>query len=284
MLPTAPTAPKPVARATRSKFTTVFINATACYLLAYLVVRLVSQATLVYMGRQAGIPGTWDVSGVHFMLADSGWRRDTVLAVYGPGPAAIGGMAVVAFLLFWKWQRHRRGLAKLLLLWLIFHATNAILGGLLADTITQSGSWFVPNWLLGAGTWPSTVLGLLFGAVQLALGSAAAIPFLLAQDSRTVLQFDHRPLLVRYTILGPWLAGSVLLAVAAIPHLGLNEVLRFGTMGLLLIPLAQGVAEESFTFKKVLPSPTRVSWVLAGLALLGLLAWRLALGGPVAVH
>ena len=261
----------------------LFLNATACYLLAGLLVNFIVQAAPVFAARRANIPGVWGLGGVRFILGDGGWRPDTVLAVYGLGPLLLTGLGGLAFLYFWLRLRQRRGLLKLLLLWLAFHATNAVLGGLLADTVTQSGSWYVPNWLLGGGgTWPSTALALVLAVVQLGLGFLAAIPFLLAQDSRTALQFDNRSRLAIYTIIGPWLVGSLLLALGKAPQLGVNEALRAATMGLLLVPLALGCNQEFFNQSEVLPQPTRVAWGLVGLALLGMVAWRLALGTPVA--
>jgi hypothetical protein len=260
----------------------LFFNATACYLLAYQVVHFVAEAAPVFMARRANIPGIWSLSGVRFVLGDGGWRPDTVLSVYGLGPALLLGLGVVAFGIFWQWQRHRRGIFKLLLLWLAFHATNAVLGGLLADTVTQSGSWYVPNWLLGGGgTWPSTVLGILFAILQLFLGFLAAVPFLLAQESHTALQFENRRRLIGYTILGPWLASSLLLALSRLPLLSVGETLHFVTMGLLLVPLTLGCNQEFFHQNNALPRPTRIAWGLVALAGLGLLAWRLALGTPV---
>ncbi|GAB3636334.1 hypothetical protein GCM10027422_19240 [Hymenobacter arcticus] len=261
----------------------LLLNGTACYLLAYQLVHLVAEAAPVFVARRANIPGVWSLSGIRFILGDGGWRRDSVVNVYGLGPVLLTALGVGAFLLFWLYQRQKRGLFKLLLLWVALHATNTVLGGLLADTVTQSGSWYVPNWLLGGGgTWPSTVLGLLFALVQLGLGFLAAVPFLLAQDSRTALQFDNRARLIIYGVIGPWLAGSLLLAVSKLPHLGVNEALHYATMGLLLVPLAINSNQEFFNQNEVLPYPTRVAWGLVALALLGLLAWRLALGTPVA--
>ena len=280
-----PSTPAPAARSAsvaHSKFLKVFLNATACYLLAYQFVNLVYQASLVYVARRANVPGFWNLGGVRFELSDSGWRRDMVLDVYGTGPALVLLLGGLCFLLFW-WRRQQPGLGKLLLLWIALHATNTVLGGLLADTVTQSGSWYVPNWLLGMGaTWPSMVLGLLFAAVQVVLGFVAAVPFLQAQDSHTILQFDRRAHLVVYALAGPWLVGSLLLALSKLPHLGVNEGLHYATMGLLLIPLAIGCQREFINERGLLPRPTRVAWGLVGLALLALLAWRLALGAGVA--
>ena len=266
----------------RAKFRVVFLNATASYLVAYQLVTFIYQAGTVAAARRLGVPGTWSLEGVRFDLGDSGWGRNMVLDVYSAGPALAFALGVLAFGIFWKRQRHRRGLGKLLLLWIIMHAMNTVFGGLLADTVTQSGSWYVPNWLLG-GTWASALLGLLLGAAQLVLGYLAATPFLLSQDSHTVLQFERRPQLVRYTIFGPWLVGSTLLAISKLPYLSINEGLHYATILLLLIPLALGCLQESFNQKKWTPSPTRLAWGLLVLAGLGLVAWRLALGGGVRV-
>lgn len=288
MQPILPGASANASRA-RGKFLILFLNATACYLLAYQAVHFVAEAAPVFMARRANVPGVWGLAGVRFTLGDGGWHRDMVLGVYGLGPLLVLGLGLFASGWFWAYRprhrRRRRGLLKLWLLWLAFHAGNTVLGGLLADTVTQSGSWYVPNWLLGSGgTWPSPVLGVLFAICEIVLGFLAAIPFLLAQNSRTALQFNNRSQLVRYTIIGPWLVSSLLLALSRLPHLGLNETLHFATMGLLLGPLALGCNQGLFTKhkQKLRPYPTRVAWGMVGLALLALLAWRLALGVPVA--
>lgn len=278
MQPTSTDVAELSSAAVRTKFRVVFFNAIACYLVAYQLATFTYQASTALVARRLGVPGIWNLSGIRFELGDSNWGRNMVLEVYSTGPALTLALGLLALGWFGKRQRHRRGLAKLLLLWVAFHAFNTVLGGLLADTVTQSGSWYVPNWLIGAGnTWPSMMLGLLLAAIQVVLGFVAATPFILAQDSHTVLQFERRPQLIRATIVGPWLAGSLLLSISKSPYLSINEGLHYATMALLLVPLALGCLQESFSQKKWTPSPTRISWVLLALAGLALLAWRVAL-------
>lgn len=271
--------PSPATTAARSKFFSSFLNATACYLLAWLLVNGLYQTAQAVMARRAHVPGRWDLAGLHFTLPNSGWQQSMVLSVYGTGPLLVLALAMLALGAFWKLRR-QRGLVKQLLFWVALVAFNQVLAGLLADTVTQSGWWYVPNWLLNTGgTWPSLVLGLLLSAGQLVLGYGLALPFLLAQDSRTLLQFGNRFYLIAYALLGPWLAGSALLALSKLPHLGLSEVLHYAALGLLLVPLALGLNQPYQDENEVLPPPTYVAWGLVGLALLGVLAWRLALGG-----
>ena len=257
----------------------VFANATACYLLAYQLCTVLYQYAMVQMARREHVPGRWTTGGVRFTITDGEWNYNAVLNVYITGPLLMLLASVLAYILFWKWLRFHRGLAKLLMLWLCFHATNYLLGGLLADSITQSGSAYVPSWLLGTGMGTALVAGLLAGVVQVALGYALGIPFLLAQESRTLLQFDNRPLLIRYTVVGPWLAGSALLVLSRLPLLTTNEVLHYATMGLLLVPLAIGLGLQTLGETPVKPRATHISWGVVALAALAVVAWRVALGG-----
>ena len=265
----------------RGKFKMLFLNATACYVSTYLLVTLLLQGTAAFLARQARIPGYWWLNGVHFTMGDGGWKKDTVLDVYGVGPLLVLLTGTLALLVFLRRQQYQRGMLKVWLLWLVFNAINGVFGGLLADTITQSGSWYVPNWLIGMGTWPSMVFGLLLAAAELGIGFVLGVPFLLAQDSRTILRYERRGTLVQVIILGPWLAGSVLVAISRLPVLSINEMIRFVTMGLLLGPLALSVLPEHISRPMPRSTATRTAWGLLFLTGLVLLLWRIILRAPV---
>ena len=267
----------------RSKLKMLFLNATACYVSTYLLVTLVLQGAEAFLARQARVPGYWWLNGVHFTMGDGGWKKDAVLDVYGVGPVLVLVLGLVALLVFLRRQQYRRGLLKIWLLWLVFQCINGVFGGLLADTITQSGSWYVPNWMIGLGTWPSTVFSLLLVAAQLGIGFVMGIPFLLAQDSRTILRYERRATLVQVIILGPWLAGSVIIALSRLPGLSINEMVRLVTMGMLLGPLALSVLPEHISRPMPRSSPTRTAWGLLLLTVVVLLTWRIVLRLPIAL-
>lgn len=257
----------------------MLLNATACYLLTYQICAFAFQYATVRRAISEQVGGWWTVGGVRFSIIDSEWHYNAVLNVYAIGPLLILLAGTVAFVLFWKWLRFRRGIAKLLVLWGCFHAINFVLGGLLADSITQSGSAYVPSWIMGTGMAVSLVLGVLTGVGQLVLGFSLALPFLLAQESRTLLHFDNRPWLIRAAVVGPWLVGSALLACSRLPLLTTNEVLHYGTMGLLLLPLAIGLSQQTLSATLVKPRATHISWSIVALAVAALVAWRVVLGG-----
>jgi len=121
------------------KTTIVAVNTTVLYLLAYFLVQGIYQLVTLSMAARLGISGVWQLGQLQFRIADAEWWRMGVLAVYGIGPVVCAGLGLVAGWWFWQRARHRRGLFKQFLLWVMLHAANLSLGVFVADTLTQSG-------------------------------------------------------------------------------------------------------------------------------------------------
>lgn len=278
-----PAAPSfPLLLEDRSKFLTAALNGTALYVLAYYLVWGLHQAAKLGMSHHFHLRGNWDPSRIHYTLSDGEWWRTAIIAVHGIGPAVCLVVGAVAFRYFWMSERARRGQFKLLLLWVALHCCNAVFGALLADTLTESGFWYVPDWLFQVGNAVDVVVALLAGLVQLALGYFGAIAFLQAHDSRTVMRHSHRQIMVTSTLVVPWVAGGALIAVTKIPYLSMYEGLHLLMMGLLVMPMALGCLNEIFSDTVREPQRTHVAWGLVAMALGVALAWRLALSPPLA--
>ena len=266
---------------TRSKFLVSALNSTALYMLAYYLVWALHQAARFYVSRFYHLRGNWDPSRIVYTLSDGEWWRTAVVAVHGIGPVMCLGLGVVAFRWFWRSERAKRGNFKLLLLWVAFHACNAVFGALLADTFIQSGFWYVPDWLFRLGNVMNVTLAILAGLAQLALGYFGAVAFLQAHDSKTVMRYANRQLMVVCTLIVPWLMGGAFIALTKINYITVQEFLHLAMMGLLVTPLALGCLNEVFSATVRKPQATQVAWSLVGLAIIIALAWRLALSPPV---
>ncbi|MBO2011021.1 hypothetical protein [Hymenobacter negativus] len=265
----------------KTKFLIAALNGTALYVLAYYVVWAVHQAAKLEVSRFYHLRGTWDPSRIVYTLADGEWWRMAIIGVHGAGPVACVLMGMVAFRWYWRRERARRGTLKLLLLWIAFHCCNAVFGALLADTLTHSGFWYVSDWLLQLGNAVDVILALLAGMVQLALGYFGAIAFLQAHDSRTVMRYSHRQLMVVSTLIVPWLVGGACIALAKRPYLSVYEGVHLLMMGLLVTPLGLGCLNEVFSDTVERPQPTHVAWGLVALAVLMAVAWYMALSPPI---
>ena len=267
--------------ADKGKFLVSALNGTALYVLAYYFVWGLHQGAEVGLSRHYNLRGTWDPSRISYTLADGEWWRTAIIAVHGVGPVVCLLVGLGAFRWYWQRERARRGHFKLLLLWVAFHSCNAVFGALLADTLTHSGFWYVPDWLLQLGNVPNVLLALLAGLAQLALGYFGAVAFLQAHDSKTVMRHANRQRMVMCTLVVPWVAGGTFIALSKLPYITLHEFLHLLMMGLLITPLALGCLNEVFSDTVKRPQPTHVAWGLVGLALVVALAWRLALSQPM---
>ncbi len=277
MQPSATAAP--VSKSSQ-KFYISALNGTVCFTLAYLLVNGLYQLATVLMAERLRVRGSWGPSTVSFSLADNEWWRLGVVAVYGIGPLVVAGLGLLAYQWYWQRQRAQRGLLKLLLLWVALHAVNAVLGGLVADTFLRTGFYYVPAWLLGLGTVVNVVLAVVAGLAQVVVGSWAAVAFLQAHDSRTVMRYEYRQRMVVSTIVLPWLLGAALLALVKAPRFSLQEGLHLAALLLLLLPMAVGCLNELFGATVRSPQGTGGAGGLLALGALLLLGWRRLLSPP----
>lgn len=278
---TITSAPAPSATS-RTKFLISALNGTAHFVLAYYLVWGLHDMAKIAAATHFKIHGNWNPSRITFKLDDSEWWRTAVVAVYGIGPLLCLLMGVVAFIWFWRRERARRGQLKLFLLWVTFHSCNAVFGALLADTITHSGFWFVPGWLLVLGNVVTIVLAILAGLIQLVLGYFGAVAFLQAHDSKTVMRYHNRQQMVFSTLIAPWVVGSLFITLTKLPYFTTPECMHLLMIGLLLVPLAAGCLSELFSSTVKRPQPTRIGWGLVAAAVLVAVAWRLILSPLVA--
>jgi hypothetical protein len=281
MLPETSTLSSQPFESNKRKFLISALNGTALFVLAYYLVWGLHQLAKAGVSAYYGLRGTWDPSRIVYTMADDEWWRTAVIAVHGIGPAICLLLGLAAFLWFWKNVRARRGQLKLFLLWVAFHCCNAVFGALLADTFTQSGFWYVPDWLLRVGNIANVFLAILAGLVQLALGYLGAVAFLQAHDSKTVMRYANRQLMVVSTLIAPWVAGSAFVFLFKMKYITIHEELHLAMMGLLVTPLALGCLNEVFSSTVNRPMPTRISWGLAGLAVTVAMLWRIFLSPPV---
>ena len=282
MEPTTSTVSSPASDSEKNKFFISALNGTGLYVLAYYLVWGVHEVVKVQASHFFHLRGSWNPSRVVYTLSDGEWWRTAVVTVYGAGPLACLVLGLLAFRWYWGSERARRGQRKLLLLWVAFHACNAVFGALLADTFTQSGFWYTVDWLLRIGNAVNVLLALLAGLMQLALGYFGAVAFLQAHDSKTVMRYPNRQKMVLSTLVAPWVAGSLFIMLLKQPYLTIQEVLHLALMGLLITPMALGCLNEVFSDTVKRPQATRVAWGLVALAVVVALAWRLALSPPVA--
>ena len=201
------------------KFTISAANGTVLYVLAYTFVYAVHQAVKVALSAHYHLRFIWNISQIKYTMADNEWWRSAIIAVHGVGPFVCTMLGFAAYRWYWAVLRGNRGLFKLLILWIALHCCNLVLGALLADTFTQSGFWYVPSWVFQLGNVPNIVLAFFAGLGQLAIGYFVSTAFLQAHDSKTVMRYQNRQRMVVYTLLFPFLFGTLIIGFSKAPNL-----------------------------------------------------------------
>lgn len=274
------TPPIDSAASQRQKFLVTTFNGTALFVFTYYLVWGVHDLAKFGVSRHYHLRGIWDPSHLVYTMADNEWWRTAVVAVYGVGPLMCLVLGIVAFRWYWVRERARRGQLKLLLLWVVFHSCNAVLGALLSDTFIQTGVWYVPDWLFRVGNVLNVALAVLAGLTQMGIGYFGAMAFLQAHDSKTVMRYANRQRMVVSTLIMPWVAGSIFIALTKFSYLSMYEALHLLMMGLLVTPCALGCLNELFSSTVKRPQPTHVAWGLVALAVVTALVWRFVLSPP----
>lgn len=259
------------------KFRVTLINNVVLYVLAYTFVWSLHQFAKMGLSEYLHLRGSWDPSRIVYTMADNEWWRLAIIAINGIGPFVSLVLAFAAYTWYWRRLRAKRGLFKLLVLWVALHALNLGLGALLADNFTQTGFWFVPSWVFQLGNVPNVLAGIVAGLGQIAMGYFAGVPFLQAHDSKTVMRYQNRRRMVMYTIILPYVFGTVIICVSRLPDLSLSETVRLVTMGLLVVPMTLGCLSELFGSTVRGPKNTHVAWGMMGLGVILLLVWHLFL-------
>lgn len=265
----------------RSKFVVTALNGGALYVLAYYIVWGLHQGAKLGVSNYLHLRGNLDPSRLIFTMGDGEWWRTAIIAVHGIGPAGCLVLGGLTLWWFWTSERAKRGNFKLLLLWITFHCYNLVFGALLADTLLQTGSWYVIDWLFNQGNAFNILVAVLSGLLQMGLGYFSAAAFLQAHDSKTVMRFPNRRRMIIFTLILPWVAGSIFIGLTKTSYFSLYEALHLVTMGLLVIPIAHGCLSELFSSTVRRPQITRIAWGLVTMAVVVAVAWRLALSPPV---
>lgn len=275
------TSPTDSERLENRKFLISAVNGTVLYVLAYYFIYGLHQLAKMAVSQHFSLRGSWDPSRIVYSMADGDWWRTAVIAAYGVGPLVSLLVGFIAYQVYWRNLRARRGVIKLLALWIAFHGFNAFFGALLADTFTQSGFWYVPSWLFELGNIINVLLAFVGGLMQIGLGYLMAAAFLQAHDSKTVMKYQRRQRMVIHTLFIPWAAGTLIIILAKVPYIEIQEILRLLMMGLLVTPTALASINELFESTVRKPQPTHFVWGLIVLTVIVIFVWRMALSPPI---
>lgn len=268
-------APETVEKTDPVKNFFVFANNTALYILAFMLIHGLYNGVTALMARVFHIKIFYGLSAVRYFMQDENWFPFQVVIIFTAGPVAcLFAARVFSFLL--RFVHDKRTFWKTFIFWGFMHAINYGIGSVIGGAISRSGVWHAMEWLL-YDSLVITFLAIWTVPVLLVIGLIFTIPFLKCCDSRTLILFVNRNKLMQTSLIGPWLAGSLVLHLQKYPYNTLYEMVLYGTMVFMVIPIY--IFSKQCLVGETVDGPrrTRLEWKIILPVLLAVIAYRIIL-------
>lgn len=251
------------------------INSTALYIVAYLLVYMIYQITVLIVASR------WKLDSVlyYFDLAFNDysplWSRFNIIVITFSGPLVVLLVGILFFRIFAN-RPKVKGFLKLFFLWIGIHGLNLFLGAFSTGVSFDEGFGYVANWLYLNLFW-QILFALVFLFVLGVIGYYSAPRFLETSNSVFKIKQENRVKFLFHQVFLPWLIGGFIIYMVKIPN---NMPYDTGNLLTLVV-----VAVAMLFNKKGRPNlifnserkPTRVSWVYIAIAVILILAFRIGL-------
>ena len=214
----------------------IAINSTVFFLLSYLIIYLLTQLATCLAASTFEIPSILYFNRIYFNIIGSDWTHDSVKIVFSVGPLLSLFIGLILLIIYSNIYQDNI-LAKILVLWGIFHAFNIFLSSLLVGTLLGTSLGHVLSWMYFKDTEKMTIsIIALFGIFG--FGLITAKPFIFSSN----LYFNNYTERNRKTfILGqlvfPFIIGSLIIYLLKLPDISYYEIGMIITLAIMMLPI-----------------------------------------------
>jgi len=223
----------------RMKFVIVFLQSTAYYVLAFLLVYVIYQLVTILTASAFHIPIDWYYYQLKFPLYTYSklYTRPALVLIFGTGPIVSLMFAFISLKLFFS-KRSASNHFQLFSLWGIVCGINMFFGAYIIGFLTRTEFIYTSEWLM-----MSTVFDIeemLFTLVSigmlLIIGRLLTPLFLVSSGSITLLTPEYRLFFIYSQVILPWITGIGVFFLIVTPHYYIPFLLKTLTPGLIVIP------------------------------------------------
>ncbi len=216
-----------------------FVQSSAWYLLAALIVYIVYQAVTIIVANAYDIPVIWRYSRLVFPLYTWSplYTRQALVVIFASGPVVVFLLALFSLRMVFAKNKSKSRL-NLLFLWMFIHGINMFFGAYIAGILTRTEFVYASEWLFlsNPGDIEEIIFGMLSIAALIFTGRQSVLLFLLSSGSITLVRPRYRLFFVISFIILPWMAGVILFFVITLPHYYIPLILKTLTPGLVVLP------------------------------------------------
>ncbi len=251
------------------------INSTALYIIAYLLVYMIYQLTVLVVASRWGLDSVLYYYDLAFNDYSPLWSRYNIIVVTFSGPF----ISLVIGFVFYKWVANRpkvKSFLKLFVLWIGFHGFNLFLGAFVSGVSFDEGFGYVANWLYLNVFW-KFLLSLIFLSILAMTGYFSAQKFLETSNSLLRVRKRYRTRFLFHQVILPWFIGSIIIFLVKIPNNMPYEAGTLVTMMFAVVPVLFNFKAEPRPNTIEKHKPTRVLWSYIVILVLVLLLYRAGL-------
>ena len=261
----------------KGAFTIITINSVFLFLLAYLLMFIITQFATAISASAFNIPAIIYYNEIDFLQRGQDWTSDQVIAVFSTGPliSLLIGVLLVALYIH---VADDPGLLRLLVIWMILFASINFFGELLVGAILNQGFGYVIMYMFIMDT--GKIILTLFGFVALfSLGLLFSRLFMFSGNIYfNDLHRYNRRKFIYCQFLFPYLIGTAVIFLIKLPVINPFELSLLGSMILILIPISiKGFTVQDLYFDEE-PRKIRISVYFVLATILLLIAFRIVFG------
>ena len=255
----------------------IWINSTALFLVAYLVIASFVGLASVIAASAFDISGELFYNQIYFHIRSQDWTSDAVKGVFSTGPLLALLVGLLLWILYSKVEEET-GILKLFVLWMVMHCMVFFFGDMMMGALFSKGFGYVIMYFYFMDTGKMIIT--LFALVSLfTLGLFMTRQTLYTANTyMNVLQAAQTRKFVLFQFILPFLAGNIIIALFKLPGITLFEVFLNGSMIILLLPIfiRAGMMQDLFFEEE--PISIKIYRITIGIALILLILYRTVLG------
>lgn len=212
------------------------INSTLLYVLSFLVTFNIYYLSNSILGHYWGINNTLFYHGTDFSEYRGFWSRTQVVTIYATGPVLCFLYAILCFRLYFRTYK-TKGIAKMFYVWGIIHGFVFFFGAAAVGAFTKTGFAYAMRY-----AYLPYLAVLIVGAVAVVIMITIGLRFInffmyLAASLEVLDNDDNKKQFVLYIIIVPFVVGSILLLLAQMPNVKMENLLLILSPGTILIPM-----------------------------------------------
>ncbi len=220
----------------KDQFLVIVLNSTAYFILAYLIMYMLSQMTTALIGLHFDYQTIFYYYKLYFNIVTSQWSADSVKILFSM-PSLVSIFLAVILLIFYNWVQNENGTLKMLVLWMVFYGITYFFGSLLIGSILDQGFGYVAMYLYYMDTERMTIV--FFTVFMLLVGGVILTKsFMICANSYfNDLSEHNRPAFMIAHVLLPYLLGTGIILLTKLPEISAYETFILLSGILVILPV-----------------------------------------------